>query len=164
LFFVFFWRIFVVTCLVYSYELIALIVFWKNWEWIRCTIYSLSFWLLGFDLVSSLCGNQTCLCVNNYRKSGKKDFSTAILERKKSANRLIVDEAINDDNSVVAMHPAKMEKLQFFRGDTVLIKPKKSKKMHTGFSGFLDKKPNRNRPVSGRFRVFFFSGLVVFFG
>jgi len=156
LFFVFFWRMIVVTCLVYSYELIALIVFWKNWEWIRCTIYSLSFWLLGFDLVSSLCGNQTCLCVNNYRKSGKKDFSTAILERKKSANRLVVDEAINDDNSVVAMHPAKMEKLQFFRGDTVLIKPKKSKKMHTGFSSFLDKKPNRNRPVSVRFRVSFF--------
>jgi hypothetical protein len=53
-----------------------------------------------------------------------------ILDRKKSANRLVVDEAINDDNSVVAMHPATMEKLQFFRGDTVLIKPKKSKKMH----------------------------------
>ncbi|KAI5582238.1 hypothetical protein BDE02_07G072100 [Populus trichocarpa] len=47
-------------------------------------------------------------------KSGKKDFSTVILERKKSANRLVVDEAINDDNSVVAMHPATMEKLQFF--------------------------------------------------
>ncbi|KAJ6876392.1 hypothetical protein NC652_035689 [Populus alba x Populus x berolinensis] len=58
-------------------------------------------------------------------KSGKKDFSTAILERKKSPNRLVVDEAINDDNSVVAMHPATMEKLQFFRGDTVLIKGKK---------------------------------------
>jgi len=45
------------------------------------------------------------------------------------------------------MHPATMEKLQFFRGDTMLIKPKKSKKMHIGFSGFLDKKPNRNRSV-----------------
>jgi len=97
--------------------------------------------------VYSLCGNQTCLCINNYRKSGKKDFSTAILERKKSANHLVVDEAINDDNYVVVMHPATMEKLQFFRGDTMLIKPKKSKKMHIGFSGFLDKKPNRNRSV-----------------
>jgi hypothetical protein len=65
----------------------------------------------------------------------------------KSANRLVVDEAINDDNSVVPMHPAAMEKLQFFRGDTVLIKPKKSKKMHIGFSGFLDKKPDQNRSV-----------------
>ncbi|KAL6177493.1 hypothetical protein ACLB2K_049019 [Fragaria x ananassa] len=57
----------------------------------------------------------------------KKDFSTAILERKKSPNRLVVDEAINDDNSVVSLHPATMEKLQFFRGDTVLIKGKKRK-------------------------------------
>jgi transitional endoplasmic reticulum ATPase len=81
--------------------------------------------------MSLLCGNQTCLCVNNYRKSGKKDFSTAILERKKSPNRLVVDEAINDDNSVVAMHPATMEKLQFFRGDTVLIK------VTLAFSGFI---------------------------
>lgn len=59
-----------------------------------------------------------CLC----RHSGKKDFSTAILERKKSPNRLVVDEAVNDDNSVVALHPDTMEKLQLFRGDTILIK------------------------------------------
>ena len=44
------------------------------------------------------------------------------MERKKAANRLIVDEAINDDNSVVCLHPETMEKLQLFRGDTVLIK------------------------------------------
>lgn len=36
-----------------------------------------------------------------------------------------MDEATNDDNSVVALHPATMEKLQLFRGDTVLIKGKK---------------------------------------
>ncbi|PSR89934.1 Cell division cycle protein like [Actinidia chinensis var. chinensis] len=60
-------------------------------------------------------------------KGAKKDFSTAILERKKSPNRLVVDEAVNDDNSVVAMHPATMEKLQLFRGDTILIKGKKRK-------------------------------------
>ena len=58
----------------------------------------------------------------NYRKGTKRDFSTAILERKKAANRLVVDEAINDDNSVVSMHPETMEKLQLFRGDTILIK------------------------------------------
>ncbi|KAL1814662.1 hypothetical protein ACET3Z_017236 [Daucus carota] len=58
-------------------------------------------------------------------KSGKKDFSTAILERKKSPNRLLVDEAINDGNSVLSMHPSKMEELQLFRGDTVLVKGKK---------------------------------------
>ncbi|CAA6662630.1 unnamed protein product [Spirodela intermedia] len=56
---------------------------------------------------------------------GEKDFSTAILERKKAANRLIVDEALNDDNSVVSLHPETMEKLQLFRGkkrkDTICI-------------------------------------------
>lgn len=58
-----------------------------------------------------------------YRKPAtKKDFSTAILERKKAPNRLIVDEAVNDDNSVVALNMETMEKLQLFRGDTVLIK------------------------------------------
>lgn len=56
---------------------------------------------------------------------GKKDFSTAILDRKKSPNRLIVDEAVQDDNSVIALHPNKMEELQLFRGDTVLIKGKR---------------------------------------
>jgi len=57
----------------------------------------------------------------------KKDVSTAILERKKSPNRLVVDEAVNDDNSVVALNLAKMDELQLFRGDTVLIKGKKRK-------------------------------------
>ncbi|GIL59709.1 hypothetical protein Vafri_14437 [Volvox africanus] len=60
-------------------------------------------------------------------KKDKKDFSTAILERKKSPNRLLVEEAVNDDNSVVALHPKTMEKLQLFRGDTVLLKGKKRK-------------------------------------
>lgn len=57
-----------------------------------------------------------------FSKGTKRDFSTAILERKKAPNRLVVDEAINDDNSVVALHPDTMEKLQLFRGDTILIK------------------------------------------
>ena len=34
----------------------------------------------------------------------------------------MVDEAVNDDNSVVALNPKTMEKLQLFRGDTVLLK------------------------------------------
>lgn len=53
------------------------------------------------------------------------DLSTAIMDKKKSPNRLIVDDATNDDNSVVALSPAKMEELQLFRGDTVLIKGRK---------------------------------------
>ena len=60
----------------------------------------------------------------------KKDLSEAILgngPKTRSPNRLIVDEASNDDNSVIALSPAKMEELQLFRGDTVLIKGKKSR-------------------------------------
>ena len=43
---------------------------------------------------------------------GKKDYSTAILERKKSPNRLEVDEATNDVNSVITLLPDTMELLQ----------------------------------------------------
>lgn len=64
---------------------------------------------------------------NNPASGGKKDFSTAILERKKSPNRLVVDDAVNDDNSVVTLHPDTMESLELFRGDTVLLKGKKRK-------------------------------------
>jgi transitional endoplasmic reticulum ATPase len=31
----------------------------------------------------------------------KKDYSTAILERKKAPNRLMCDDSLNDDNSAV---------------------------------------------------------------
>ena len=55
----------------------------------------------------------------------KKDNSTAILERKRGPNRLIVDEAVNDDNSVAVMSQAKMDELRIMRGDTVTIKGKK---------------------------------------
>jgi transitional endoplasmic reticulum ATPase len=47
--------------------------------------------------------------------------------KKRSPNRLVVDEATNDDNSVVALSMEKMEELQLFRGDTVLIKGKRGK-------------------------------------
>jgi transitional endoplasmic reticulum ATPase len=57
----------------------------------------------------------------------KKDFSTAILDRKTSPNRLMVEEATQDDNSVVALHPDTMEQLELFRGDTVLLKGKRRK-------------------------------------
>lgn len=33
-----------------------------------------------------------------------------------------MDEAVNDDNSVVALNPNTMDTLQLFRGDTVLLK------------------------------------------
>ncbi|XP_065193955.1 transitional endoplasmic reticulum ATPase-like [Sycon ciliatum] len=55
----------------------------------------------------------------------KDDVATAILNRKAKPNRLFVDDAINDDNSVVTLSQEKMDELQLFRGDTVLIKGKK---------------------------------------
>lgn len=57
----------------------------------------------------------------------KKDFSTAILDRKKAPYKLIVEDATNDDNSVVMLTAAKMEELKVFKGDTVLLKGKKRK-------------------------------------
>jgi transitional endoplasmic reticulum ATPase len=47
-------------------------------------------------------------------------------EKKRSPNRLIVDESHGEgDNSVVMLSLAKMEELSLFRGDTVLIRGKK---------------------------------------
>eukprot|EP00736_Rhodelphis_marinus_P008063 Rmarinus@m.24968 len=51
--------------------------------------------------------------------------SSAPEPKKKSLNRLIVDESVNDDNSVVQLNTRIMEELGLFRGDTVLIKGKK---------------------------------------
>ena len=48
-------------------------------------------------------------------------------EKKLSPNRLIVDEARNDDNSVVCLSDAKMTELELFRGDTINIKGKKGR-------------------------------------
>lgn len=53
--------------------------------------------------------------------------ATAILRRKKKDNMLLVDDAINDDNSVIAINSNTMDKLELFRGDTVLVKGKKRK-------------------------------------
>ena len=61
-------------------------------------------------------------------RAKKKDTSTAILERKKGPHKLTVEEAKNDDNSVIEMTQAKMDELKIFKGDTVLIKGKESHK------------------------------------
>ncbi|KAL6645792.1 hypothetical protein ACP70R_017400 [Stipagrostis hirtigluma subsp. patula] len=44
---------------------------------------------------------------------------------KRAANRLVVDEASMDDNSVCKLHPATMDKLSLFHGDIVLLKGKR---------------------------------------
>ena len=46
---------------------------------------------------------------------------------KHSANCLVVDDSTNDDNSVVSLSADKMEELQLFRGDTVMLRGKKGK-------------------------------------
>lgn len=57
-----------------------------------------------------------------------EDFTaTAILRKKKKDNMLLVDDAVNDDNSVIAINSNTMDKLELFRGDTVLVKGKKRK-------------------------------------
>jgi len=49
------------------------------------------------------------------------------MDRKRSPNRLIVDEARNDHNSVICLSQKKMDELELFRGDTVLLKGKKGR-------------------------------------
>ena len=55
------------------------------------------------------------------------ETATAILKKKKKPNSLIVTDATNDDNSIIALSNNTMETLQLFRGDTVLVKGKKRK-------------------------------------
>lgn len=56
----------------------------------------------------------------------KAPVSTIKREVRRSPNRLIVDEAVGEgDNSCVMLSVAKMEELNLFRGDTVMIKGKK---------------------------------------
>merc|ERR1711937_141274 len=68
----------------------------------------------------------TDFCLNSLEIMSA-DLSTAILKDKQKPNRLIVDDSVGDDNSVVSLSQAKMDELQLFRGDTVLIKGKKRK-------------------------------------
>ncbi len=49
------------------------------------------------------------------------------LPNKVKSNKLLVDDAINDDNSIITLSNKKMEELNLFRGDTVLLKGKKNR-------------------------------------
>ena len=53
------------------------------------------------------------------------DHSTKILEPKKAPNRLLIDEAVNDENSIVSLHENKMKELKIFSGDPVLLRGKR---------------------------------------
>ncbi|KAF8697433.1 hypothetical protein HU200_036033 [Digitaria exilis] len=58
----------------------------------------------------------------------KKDLSTAILERKKAPNRLLVDDGEGEaapDNSTVTLSTSAMEQLGIYVGDLVLLRGKR---------------------------------------
>ncbi|TSN86044.1 Transitional endoplasmic reticulum ATPase [Bagarius yarrelli] len=88
--------------------------------------------------------------------SKNDDLSTAILKQKNRPNRLIVDESINEDNSVVSLSQAKMDELQLFRGDTVLLKGKKRREtvcIVLSDDSCSDEKVRMNRVVRNNLRV-----------
>lgn len=63
-----------------------------------------------------------------------------------------MEDAVNDDNSVVALSQSKMDELQLFRGDTVLLKGKKRKQtvcIVLSDETMTDDKIRMNRVVSG---------------
>ncbi|KAI8810456.1 P-loop containing nucleoside triphosphate hydrolase protein [Cladochytrium replicatum] len=64
---------------------------------------------------------------SDFSHDNPDDTAFAILKKKPAKNKLVVDDATNDDNSVCAMNPATMDALALFRGDTILIKGKKRK-------------------------------------
>ena len=54
----------------------------------------------------------------------KKDYSCAILEKKKGPNKLECEQSQMDDNTTIEMTQAKMDELKIFRGDAVILKGK----------------------------------------
>jgi len=90
------------------------------------------------------------------RDGNSDDLATAILRQKSKPNRLIVEESLNDDNSVVIMSPAKMTELSLFRADTVLLKGKKRKEticVALSDDDLPDEKIRINRCVRKNLRV-----------
>lgn len=55
------------------------------------------------------------------------DVATAILRTKSKPYRLVVDDAVTDDNSVVSLSQAKMDELDLYRGDTVTLRGRRKK-------------------------------------
>lgn len=86
-----------------------------------------------------------------------EELATAILRNKVKPNRLIVEEAIeHDDNSVVTLTAAKMEELELFRGDSILIKgPKRRETVCVVLpeEGHPNERIRMNRCVRNNLRV-----------
>jgi transitional endoplasmic reticulum ATPase len=84
------------------------------------------------------------------------DTSTAILERKRGPNRLFVEEALNDDNSIAIFSPSKLNELNLMRGDSVLLRGKKRKDtvcIALQEEGLEDSKIRLNKVIRNNLRV-----------
>jgi len=89
-------------------------------------------------------------------KQTQDDLSTAILKTKSKPNRLIVEEAINDDNSIITLSQGKMDELQLFRADSVVVRGKKRKEtvcVVLSDDTCADEKVRMNRVVRNNLRV-----------
>ncbi|GBM92712.1 Transitional endoplasmic reticulum ATPase [Araneus ventricosus] len=89
-------------------------------------------------------------------KQNAEELATAILKTKQKPNRLIVEEAVNDDNSVVDLSQSKMNELQLFRGDTILLKGKKRREtvcIVLSSDGVPNEKIRMNRCIRNNLRV-----------
>ena len=55
------------------------------------------------------------------------DAAPDIVRKKYRPNRLIVEDSLSDENSVVTLSQAKMDELDLYRGDTLMIKGKRGR-------------------------------------
>lgn len=69
----------------------------------------------------------TAITAKVVQNDEEDELATAILKVNDRPNRLLVEESTSDDNSLVALSPAKIEELGLMRGDTVLLKGKRRK-------------------------------------
>ena len=86
--------------------------------------------------------------------------------KKTKPNRLIVEDSTADDNSVVTISPAKLEELQLFRGDTVMLKGKRRKEtvaICLGDEACSDEKIMMNKVTRNNLRVKGLGGLYSFY-
>ncbi|KOB78608.1 Transitional endoplasmic reticulum ATPase TER94 [Operophtera brumata] len=125
-----------------------------NWVASERTIFER---LLDVELTSREAGSTSALLYDDdttpscVAMTCPDDLSTAILRRKDRPNRLIVEEAVSDDNSVVSL-----SQLQLFRGDTVLLKGKRRKEtvcIVLSDENCPDEKIRMNRVVRNNLRV-----------
>ncbi|KAJ1960800.1 AAA ATPase cdc48, partial [Dipsacomyces acuminosporus] len=71
--------------------------------------------------------NDQAIDLNAKPVDPEADLATAILRKKAAPNKLMIDEATNDDNSVAVISQNTLDTLGLFRGDTILVKGKKRK-------------------------------------